>query len=555
MRYLPLLLLLGCGTAKDELSPVDSGDEGIEERDGRYDPDHLTVVQGTIDEDEWYDLLHETNLFFDLLMGPECFEEPLGRTFVWHPGDVVVDGEPLSEVGFRKKGLIGSMSWIRPSLKVDSDRFVDGQEFEDGTEHFTLNNNNQDISRVHTCMAYTVFRAAGVPAPLCSFATVEINGDDLGVYSNVQPIKKAFLRENFGTDDGDLYEGTASDFSDEWVVTFEVKTDYSTLEPMEELVAALDLPDDELIDGLDGILDLDGFMTFWAVENLISHWDGYAQGSNNFYVYHDSGDGLLHFIPWGADAVYEDPEREPLFTASLLVMRLWNHPEGRSRYLDEAQRLLDEVWDEAELHEEVNRIEALITAHLLEPEYTADGIDNVRSFIDARRAMAQAVIDSPPERPSYDKPKGCLEPVGSVTASFATEWDTLDDDAAIFNFPGTLEGSAYGEPLYNAMVGTQAGIGDDGQRYIATIGIDDSFENLTYAAIIVPPDLQPGTYDLDIAAVMGVVFTMSLTDPNAQPENFAFMGGEVTLTEMSYTAGGAISGELDALLLPNIFEP
>jgi hypothetical protein len=554
MRYLLLLLVLGCGPASTDLSPVDSGDEGTDEWDGRYDPDHLTVVEGSLEEDEWYDLCHETNLFFDLLMGPDCFEEPLGRTFLWHPGDVTVDGETLGEVGFRKKGLIGSMSWSRPSLKVDSDRFVDGQEFADGTEHFTLNNNNQDMSRVHTCMAYTVFRAAGVPAPRCSFATVAINGEDLGVYSNVQPIKKAFLRENFGTDDGDLFEGTASDFSDEWVVTFDVKTDYSTLEPLEELVAALELPDDELIEGLEAILDFDGFMTFWAVEGLIGHWDGYAQGSNNFYIYHDSGDGLLHFIPWGADAVFEAPSVDSLFTGSLLVMRLWNHPETQARYLAESQRLLDEVWDEGWLHDEVDRMEALFEPHLLEPQRTADFIDDVRAFIDARRSTVQGVVDSPPVRPSYDKPKGCLEPIGSLSASFATEWDTMDDPSVFFNFPSTLEGSMYGEPLFNSMVGAQAGIGEDGERYIAIVGVDDAFQNLTYAALIIPDDLVAGTYAVDIAAVMGVVFNLDLTDPNAQPEGFVFMGGELVLDEMSYTSGGAISGELNAVLLPNIFE-
>jgi hypothetical protein len=72
--------------------------------------------------------------------------------------------------------------------------------------------------------------------------------------------------------------------------------------------------------------------------------------------------------------------------------------------------------------------------------------------------------------------------------------------------------------------------------------------------LILPPDLKAGTYAVDIAAVTGFVFSMKLNDPYAQPENFALMGGEVTLDEISYTDGGAISGELRADLVPNIFE-
>ena len=561
MRTLPMVLLIGfctgligCGTSSGELSPLDSDEPEVPyDYSGRYDPDHITMVEGMLEVNDWSDLRFETNLFLDLLMGPDCFEEPVGRDFSWFPGDVLIDGESLSEVGFRKKGLLGSMSTTRPSLKVDSDRFVSGQDFDDGTEHFTLNNNNQDMSRVHSCMAYAVFQAAGVPAPHCAFATVEINGEDLGVYSNVQPIKKAFLRENFGSDDGDLYEGTISDFSDEWLVTFDIKTDTSTLAPLEELVDALELPDEELIAGLEAILDLDGFISFWAVENLIGHWDGYAQGGNNFYVYHDSGDGLLHFIPWGADAVFDGEEIEPLLTGSILSMRLWNNPEGRARYLTEAQRVLDVVWDEASLLAEVDRMEALIQPYLLEPEWTSDNIDVVRDFIDGRRVAAQGLIDSPPDRPIYDKPKECLEPVGSLTASFDTEWDTLEDDAAIFNFPGTLDGTLYGEAMANAYVGSQAGVGEDGQRYILNLAVDEDFQILTYAGLIIPPDLQPGSHAVDVVAILGFVFTLDLSDPNAQPSEFVLMGGELVLDEMSYTPGGAISGEMDVQLVPNIF--
>ena len=61
-------------------------------------------------------------------------------------------------------------------------------------------------------MAYDLYTRAGVPAPLTSFVRVRVNGEDLGVYTRVETIDKAFLRRAFGNDAGVLWEGYAGDF-------------------------------------------------------------------------------------------------------------------------------------------------------------------------------------------------------------------------------------------------------------------------------------------------------------------------------------------------------
>jgi spore coat protein H len=552
-RWLVLGALAGCSPqGGNPASPNDHEPSTTEQSEARYDPDHLTVMQGTLDEQEWEDLLAETRLFYELILAPDCLLEPIPNVFTYHPGSVTVDGETLSEVGFRKKGLLGSLSWTRPSLKVDSDRFVDGQEFGDGTEHFTFNNNNQDPSRLHTCLAYQVFRAAGVPAPLCAFATVEINGEDLGVYSNVQPIKKPFLRANFGNDDGDLYEGAVSDFNDDFLATFEIKSDGSTLGPLEELAQALELDDDVLMDRLSEILDVQGFVTFWAVEGLIGHWDGYAQGGNNFYLYHASDDGLLHFIPWGADAVLEDPSTDPLYSASLVAQRLWNHPEGQAAYLDETQRLLDEVWDEAHLAGEVDRMEALIRPHLLDDQEGAEHIELVRAFVEGRRGTVQELLDGPPDRPMVDKPRACVEPIGSVQSTFSVPWGTLDDDP--FSAAVSLSGDLLGEPWVHSLVGGVAGIDENEGPLLALVGIDSSFTELVQVVLLLPPGIEPGTHGVDVAAVVGAVIRTDLTDPLDPGEMVGLLGGEVVFDAVSLEQGGTITGQLDAIVIPNIFE-
>ena len=108
------------------------------------------------------------------------------------------------------EGPLGSINPARPSLKLNLHKFIETDDvYFEQAKRFTFNNQNQDASRMRTCMAYYIFASAGVPASLYNFAHIQINDQDLGVYSNVEPIKKPMLARIFGDDEGNLYEGTA----------------------------------------------------------------------------------------------------------------------------------------------------------------------------------------------------------------------------------------------------------------------------------------------------------------------------------------------------------
>ena len=109
-----------------------------------------------------------------------CFHDrpsPAPR-LIYFPATVSIDGERLDGVGVRKKGLIGSMSTERPSLKVKFSEYDDDQRYA-GLERLTLNNCR--LLLIKQCLGYRLFAAAGVPAPRCGFAHVVVNGEDLGV--------------------------------------------------------------------------------------------------------------------------------------------------------------------------------------------------------------------------------------------------------------------------------------------------------------------------------------------------------------------------------------
>ena len=53
------------------------------------------------------------------------------------------------------------------------------------------------------------------------------------------------------------------------------------------------------------LVDLDSFYTFWAMEGLLGFWDGYSGNRNNFFIYLNPDTEKFHFIPWGADSLFE----------------------------------------------------------------------------------------------------------------------------------------------------------------------------------------------------------------------------------------------------------
>ena len=143
-------------------------------------------------------------------------------------------------------------------------------------------------------------------------------------------------------------------------------------------------------------------MTFWAAEGMIGHWDGYVDDQNNFWFYVDPADGLIRFIPWGNDDTFGqgnalrggDPNHaDAIVPRSALARRLYEIPSTKALYLAELQRQLDDVWDEAAIHAEINRMEALITP--VAGSLTTE-LNLLRTWVDDHRALVQAEINSPP---------------------------------------------------------------------------------------------------------------------------------------------------------------
>ncbi len=236
-------------------------------------------------------------------------------------GEEVPVGPPLADVGIRLKGgANGSFRTLsgKAAFKLKFNKFVKGQKFE-GLKKMTLNNMLEDPSLVHETLTYDAFRAAGVPASRTGYADVRVNGEDFGVYLDIETLDDVALERWFGPKSiQHLYEGEdGSDVTpgvDELPAGeggFEVdEGDPGNLEDLKALVAAVNSTEGEgWSDAVSPLADLAEMTRTWAIEKYSGHWDAYAgqEGEflpNNFYLFSEPS-GVFQMLPWGTDETWE----------------------------------------------------------------------------------------------------------------------------------------------------------------------------------------------------------------------------------------------------------
>jgi hypothetical protein len=482
---------------------------------------------------------------------------------------VTIDGEVLENVEIRKKGYLGSITRSRPSLKLDFDKFVDDREFKTMTR-MTLNNDRQDPSHTHQCMAYDMFRAAGIAAPRCNWARVTVNGEDLGIYSNVEDVKKPFLENHFGDKSGNLYEAQVADFGTHLNDRFELKTNEKANDrtDLDTVANALLLDDQNFIAALPQLIDVDKFISYWAVETLIGHWDSASGNANNYFIYHNPVDGLFHFIPWGTDAAFTGvnifkPNSGPLYRNHSIASRLYAIDSYRQQYHNRINELLATHWNEESLLAEVERIR-LLTG---EPEsaYTA-----MRQFISGnaeksipsqRQLLTSAINGTEPEQTEYvltDAPKDCAEPA-TYTQLSASFQSGEGSDTGTFSFTN-IEGV---KVIANMMVATWGPDGVDSLVYtpdestlpgvvgLTLVGVDvaANFKPYVLQLYIENPDYKTGEHTLQGLSTNMMLFEVVSSKPlDLRPLAYGNVGTISLETAGTGTTASPIKGSINAQL-------
>ncbi len=548
--WLPALLLLGLLLPWPFARAVDAAPSW-------FDPSVLHAVQISMPADAWSALRRDGGDFVQLL-GPDRTRGPADRGYRKHPGTLVLDGKPWANASLRKRGFVGSFSRERPSLNIEFPS-EPGQRGPGGWRRVTLANAQQDPSSIQLSLAMAMFHALGVPAPRTALASVEVNGQALGVYTLLEPVDRDFLLRAHGSPHGGLWEGTLADFSPALLPLLEPKKGTTPADSaiLHRVASALSNPDAPDLVALEKDVDLDAFLTFWAAEVLVDHWDGYANNQNNFLVHQRPRDGRLVFIPWGADQCLGSPNPftprgapRSVRASALLARALYNHPTWRERYRDRLRQLLQSSWHAPQWLAESDRLEAL-AASAMAPERRGHRavLQRTRDFIRRRADVLGPELRAPssPWRWPEREPPG-LRPWGRLTAVFDTRFhDRLPSDW-LTNGTASIRLILDGEEQSFSKVGVSVSRGLDSRQ---TNSVTLNILALRGLASLRVPSIQAWRDEFVPGRTLRVglfqnpgYFLEGL--PSEGTAAAGLLSGSLTLEEAGVADGATVRGRIDA---------
>jgi hypothetical protein len=235
-------------------------------------------------------------------------------------GTANVNGTRFDSVGIRYKG---NSSYFRSRhdtyrklpLNVKVDYKIKSQKIKEGFSTIKLSNAFLDPSYIRDPLAYEVIRNY-MPAPLCNFSKVYINGKFYGLYVNTEAIDPGFIRDNFGTNAGHLVKCDPDNWKRVRSQTGCPKGENASLiylndntgcydafyevdnpaawKPMLNLIKTLNKTPEKI----EKVLDVDQTLWMLALNNALVNLDSYNGSlSHNYYLWIDTS-GVAHPIIW-----------------------------------------------------------------------------------------------------------------------------------------------------------------------------------------------------------------------------------------------------------------
>ena len=269
----------------------------------------------------------------------------------WVHGTFKQGSTVLSDVGFRRKGSSTFRALPKKAaFKVRFDKYVKGQKWK-GLTDLTLNNSTSDPTFIVERLSYHAFRSFGLPAQRAASAHVLINGQNYGLYANIETPDDQLIARLFGAQAKTLYE---INYGSQWEPGveggFEEDVGDGSYSDVHALFTAVQNANDAtLLTDVAGVLHTDEWLGFVATEGIVGDYDGYAFGhfgSHNYYMAGDVG-GRFSLIPWSQDGTMSDRAgginvSQPVNTSGVptLIMRCKNSTACWSAYKDKMRSVL-----------------------------------------------------------------------------------------------------------------------------------------------------------------------------------------------------------------------
>ncbi|HZF55039.1 MAG TPA: CotH kinase family protein [Polyangiaceae bacterium] len=343
--------------------------------------------------------LHTIDIDVDPMYWTQLENDKVNRV----PCKVTWNGDVIEDAGCRKKGGIGSVQPLsgKPGISIKFDSFKNGQALH-GLEKIILNNAVQDNSFLNEHLGYEVYRRMGIPAARTAHGVMRLNGETKGIYVVAEAVSEQFLADNFGkgNDEGNLYEAPAwTDFVTE-PMGLDLKDEVEEMRSRDDILAFSDLvqnePDATFATAVKTMLDLDRFITGYAIDAIFYHWDGYSYIIvNNYYMYNNPGTKRFVFMPHGMDQLFEDLNFDiNSWPGGRLSQRVRENPELDQQFKDEVVNVLKTAWDVPELIARIDQVEAVVNTNTnMDPAAMNDlasfksNVESVRTAVAYRKSF------------------------------------------------------------------------------------------------------------------------------------------------------------------------
>ena len=307
--------------------------------------------------------------FFIEFENPEWEAElvAFNNTDVDVPATVTVDGRVYRDVGlhFRGNSSFGVGNGYKRSLNLAFD-FVHEDQAIGGYRTLNFLNANHDPTLMRTVLSMHIARQY-IAAPKANFVRVVINGENWGIYANAQQFNKEFVADNFGTTKGARWKipqgggtgggfGYQGDDASRYNRTFQIK---SKDEP-EAWAALIDLaktldatPVESLEAALASRLDIDAYLRFLALDNVMVSGDAFHQRVSDYSLYRHP-DGRFHFVFHDANETFGSGGRGGVQLSPLvgqndatkpIIAKVLAVPALRAKYLGYIREIAEKSLD------------------------------------------------------------------------------------------------------------------------------------------------------------------------------------------------------------------
>ncbi len=406
------------------LSPVFSGEESSApvnfskwgpigffrtmQTEGFYDPKYVRTIELTFEDDNW-----ASQLASNYATGEEI------------PGMLKFGDETIQGVGIRYKGNTSyQRSGEKKSINISVDKTVVDADLK-GYDTLNFNNANMDQTLLKEVLYFNTFKKY-VACPGAGFAQLNINGENWGVYSNVQQQDGSLIRQYFGENSGDRWKAPSGrgsgagdnsgpggggppggpgggrppggpggggpggagqwesgdrallylgDDSATYENLYELKKQ-KTDNPWEILINATDVlnnsPDEDFQNSVEKVMAVDSWLWFLVLENVFTDDDSYWHKGCDYMIYYEPESGRIYPIEHDGNEAFSarDVRLDPLEGEDNpnrpVISKLLAVPELRQRYIAHMRTILEREFNPENLNVLIDQYVKTIEAYVEE---------------------------------------------------------------------------------------------------------------------------------------------------------------------------------------------